>query len=300
MVKRVLRKFRQYFTRSNEKLEAIRIAHAKTHQLVLSATLESTNICDYEYQVFSQWGDDGIIQYLINKVDVKRNTFIEFGVEDFTESNCRFLMVNNNWSGFVLDGNKDRVERIKRASYYWKYDLVAMGEFVTTQNINGLLSLSSFGDEPGIISIDIDGMDYWVFREIELRPFIFIIEYNSVLGRDRAITVPYDPQFNRTKSHYSNLYYGASLRALTDLAIEKGYSLVGSNSAGNNAYYVRNDALQAASIKACSVREAYVESKFREARDVRGRLTFERGNKRIEKIRGLPVVNTRNGDIEDL
>src|SRR5687768_12224968 len=65
------------------------------------------NLDEVEFQVFSQWGDDGIIQYLVNKLDIPNKTFIEFGVEDYKESNTRFLLISNNWSGYVIDGSAE-------------------------------------------------------------------------------------------------------------------------------------------------------------------------------------------------
>lgn len=90
---------------------------------------KSLNIQDYEFKVFSQWGEDGIIQHLVNTIEIKNKTFIEFGVEDFFESNCRFLLMNNNWSGFVLDGNPNNIEKLKSSYFYWKYNLVAESHF---------------------------------------------------------------------------------------------------------------------------------------------------------------------------
>src|SRR4051812_29874275 len=68
---------------------------------------------DVEFKVFSQWGDDGIIQYLINKIDIPYKTFVEFGVENYTEANTRFLLMNNNWSGLVMDGSEANMNYVK-------------------------------------------------------------------------------------------------------------------------------------------------------------------------------------------
>ena len=90
--------------------------------------LEFKNIKDYEFKIFSQFGDDGIIQYLIKNLDIKNKTFIEFGVEDYMESNTRFLMMNDNWSGFIIDGSKDSINSIKNTNWYWKYDLCCLDD----------------------------------------------------------------------------------------------------------------------------------------------------------------------------
>lgn len=269
---------------------------------LLTNNLESRevkNIRDAEFKVFSQWGDDGIIQYLINNIDIPENRFIEFGVADFTESNTRFLLLNNNWSGLVMDCSLDNVNFIKNDEIYWKYDLTALHTFATAENINSTLTAAGYVGEVGLLHIDVDGNDYWIWRAIDcVSPVIAIIEYNSLFGSDRTITVPYDPGFDRMRAHHSGLYAGASLPALCDLAHEKGYSFVGSNSAGNNAYFVRNDKL--GRVRPISVNEGYVASKFREHRDENGHLTFTPGNRAIKTINNLQVFNTRTNEIEGL
>ena len=130
-----------------------------------------------------------------------------------------------------------------------------------------------------------------------VRPAIAIIEYNSVFGAERAITIPYDPKFSRG-GRTNNLYFGASLPALCDLADSKGYDFVGSNSAGNNAYFVRSELHHG--VKPLTAAEGHVISKFAESRDSKGRLTYLRGEQRLGSLRGLPVVNTRTGAEEEL
>jgi len=257
------------------------------------------NIHDAEFKVFSQWGDDGIIQYLINNIDIPEKRFIEFGVADFTESNTRFLLLNDNWSGLVMDCSMDNVNFIKSDEIYWKYDLTAIHTFATAENINSTLTATGYVGEVGLLHIDVDGNDYWIWKALDcVSPVIAIIEYNSLFGSNRTITIPYDPKFDRMKAHHSGLYAGASLPALCELAHEKGYSFVGSNSAGNNAYFVRNDKL--GYVRPVTVSEGYVASKFREHRDKNGRLTFMPGNKAIKSIHNLNVFNTSTNEIEAL
>lgn len=241
-----------------------------------------------EFSVFSQFGDDGIIQYLVQTLDIPQRTFIEFGVEDYTESNTRFLLMNDNWSGLVMDGTAANIDRLVKSDLYWKHDLQAKCAFIDRENIDALIAEHGFEGELGLLHIDLDGMDYWVWQRLSVvRPVIVIVEYNSVFGGERAIVVPYDRNFVRTPAHHSNLYWGASLPALCRLAEAQGYVFVGSNSAGNNAYFVRRDRL--GPLRALAAAEGYVESRYRESRDRDGRLTFVRGAARLELLRGLPV-----------
>ena len=207
--------------------------------------IKSENINDYAFKIFSQFGEDGIIQYLIKNIRVENNIFIEFGVENYLESNTRFLMMNNNWGGFVMDGSEKDIQNLKKRNWLWKYNLTAKSVFINNDNINDLISNTGYSNI-GLLSIDIDGNDYHIFKEIDLskiNPSIIILEYNSIFGKDRLITVPYHKYFNRTKAHYSNLFFGASLSALNYLALKKGYTLVCCNIAGTNAFFVRKDLL---------------------------------------------------------
>jgi hypothetical protein len=132
-----------------------------------------------EFQVYSQFGDDGIIQFLIEYINIEHKTFIEFGVENYREANTRFLLINNNWSGLVMDGSEKHIKTIKNDDVYWKFDLVAKAAFVTKENINQLLTESGFTGETGLLHIDIDGNDYWIWKEISVvNPVIVIVEYN--------------------------------------------------------------------------------------------------------------------------
>ena len=264
-------------------------------------TLSLPNINDYEFKIFSQWGDDGLIQYLIKHIKIENEIFIEFGVGDFAESNSRFLMMNNNWKGFVMDGSERNMNRLKSKIWYWKYSLKQKAVFITKENINQLLSETRFKNI-GLLHIDLDGNDAHIFQELdlkELNPSILIMEYNAVFGKERPISVPYDKDFSRTQKHYSNLYFGASLPAFTHIANNKGYGLVCCNLAGNNAYFVRKDLLNSV-IKEKTVEEAFVLSKFREGRNKDYTLSFLDGEERYEAIKGMDVINIVTNEIEKL
>lgn len=252
---------------------------------------------DVEFKIFSQAGEDGIIQFLINNIEILNKTFIEFGVENYSEANTRFLLENNNWSGLIIDGSIDNIDFIKKQDYFWRYDLKAVSAFITAENINDLIVSNKISGEIGILSIDIDGNDYWVWKAIScIDPVIVICEYNSVFGKDRAITVPYDPKFYFENYHYSGLYFGASLPALCDLATRKGYTFIGCNSFGSNAFFVRNDKLKM--IDGKNITEGFVESKFRSSRSMDRKLSFVDGNERLNLIRGLQVFNVMTNTLE--
>lgn len=249
---------------------------------------------EVEFKVFSQWGEDGIIQYLTWKLPIPNKTFVEFGVETYTESNTRFLLMNDNWRGLAMDGSPANVEAIRQDPIYWRHDLTAIASFITRKNINQLIKSHVAQDDIGLLSIDIDGNDYWVWKDITVvNPRIVICEYNSVFGAERAVTIPYQEDFQRTSAHHSNLYWGASLAALCRLAEEKGYRFIGANSAGNNAFFVRKDL--APDLPEFTAEEGYVQSRFRESRDPEGRLTYIAGQERLHEIRDMSVYDVDSG-----
>jgi hypothetical protein len=253
-------------------------------------SLENKNIQNYEFRVFSQWGEDGIIQFLLNHVEVRRKIFVEFGVQDYLESNTRFLLINNNWAGLIIDASAENISYIKKDPIYWQYNLKAVHEFVNEDNINNIFSENGIEGEVGILSIDIDGNDYWIWKSINIiKPAIVITEYNFRFGNQSAVTIPYDENFVRSKAHYSTIYYGASLKALYLLAKQKGYVFVGCNSAGANAFFVRKD-LKPDCIKELTVEEGYVAGKFRESRDENGQLLYLSTQEEEKLLSSLPLV----------
>lgn len=253
-------------------------------------TLNSKSIRDNEFRAFSQWGEDGIIQFLIRNIPIDRKIFVEFGVQNYTESNTRFLLINNNWSGLVIDGGSEEIAYVKNDPIYWQYNLKAVNSFITKDNINQILSDNGIQGEIGLLSVDIDGNDYWVWQAIDcINPAIVVSEYNFRFGANKAVTVPYDAGFIRTKAHYSNIYYGASLKALCILADRKGYTFVGCNSAGNNAFFLRKD-LKPEAINEMTVEEGYVRGQFRESRDEKGNLLYLSLEEEQKILNSLPLV----------
>lgn len=254
---------------------------------------------EVDFQVFSQRGEDGIIQYIINKIEIPNKIFVEFGVETYTESNTRFLLLNNNWSGLVLDGDEKNIKFIKNDFIYWKYDLVVKQAFITKDNINSLIKDYTKVEDIGLLSVDIDGNDYWIWDEINvINPRIVICEYNSAFGDTKKLTVPYKSDFVRGQEHFSELYFGASLAAFCYLAEQKGYDFIGTTSAGVNAYFVRKDL--SSPFKKYNSISGFNESANRDSKDSKGNLMFLRHNERLDIIKNLPVLDLENGKIDSI
>lgn len=259
---------------------------------------EDFRLSSKEFRVYSQWGDDGIIQFLVYRLKIQNKQFIEFGVGNYFESNTHFLLVNNNWSGFIIDGSEKCMDIVRQSDFFWRYDLTIKAAFIDTNNINELLEHSHFSNI-GLLHIDLDGNDYWILESINLErynPDILILEYNSNFGFDRQITVPYDASFNCLEAHFSGQYFGASLPALNTLAQSKNYYFIGCNSAGNNAYFLKNDYKD--TIHPVSIIDNFVYAKSRDERDSDGNLLFTSRESSINAIKGMPVFNIITNQIE--
>jgi hypothetical protein len=279
--------------------EAVGRVESRLIQHQSSESFTALSPDNYEFKVYSQWGEDGIIDHLVRSIPINNKSFVEFGVETYVEANTLFLLKQRNWRGLVIDGSQANIQAIKRSSTYWKYDLQAICAFIDKDNINHLIQSYGLYGDIGILSVDVDGNDYWIWQAIDcISPRIVIAEYNSVFGPVSPLSVPYDPCFVRTLKHQSKLYYGASISALSYLAKEKGYCLVAGNSAGNNVFFVRSDCM--AGLSTLSPQEAYVQAGFRESVDTKGEVIYTSFKERQEAIASLPLINVTTSSFTTL
>jgi hypothetical protein len=265
--------FKKSYIRLLQKIDFIQESLGRI-ELKLQSNSKDLRIEDSEFKVYSQSGEDGIIQYLISKIPNIPNKFIEFGVENYLESNTRFLILNNYWTGLIIDGDKNNIEFIKSDPIYWRSQLTAINSFVTKDNINDLIESNNFSGEVGILSVDVDGNDYWIWDSITVcNPSIVIVEYNSFFGLENAVTIPYVENFVRSEAHHSLIYYGASIKAFELLGEKKGYELVFTNKAGNNLFFVNKKYKNI--FHKTNSKEAYRKSNYRETHDSNGKLIFK-------------------------
>ena len=294
MVK-ILKKYLSFLFRRifNEEIQKELILKAKLISHKNLSFKKIKNLSNVEFQVFSQWGEDGIIDWLVNKFREIPKSFLEIGTENYKESNTRFLLINNNWDGFIIEADKSSVQDIKSQKVYWKYNLTVENEFVSQDNINKIIKRINVPKKLGILSLDIDGVDYWILKKMSsLEPSIIICEYNSLFGQKKAITVPYKKNYIRSNEHYSNLYYGASIKAFIDLLKKRNYFFIGTNSAGNNAFFVKKNIWKKA--KKVITDKKIFESKYRESRNSEGKLTFLNKKKSLEIIKNKIVIDLKN------
>jgi len=277
-----------------------------THAAFAVRRIDSVqSLADVEFKVFSQFGDDGIIEWLVSRLADIPTVFVEFGVADYKEANTRFLLFHRNWRGLVMDASAKNIEMVRRHQSYWRHELTAVAAFIDCDNIDRLIADSGYSGEIGVLHIDIDGNDYWVWQATTVvDPWIVIVEYNATFGDVRPLTIPYDAAFLRGKAHASNLYYGAGIKALEHLASVRGYTMLGTNRAGNNSYFLRNDLLPYFEGRIADRRAG--PAMFREARANDGSLAYTSGRARRQLIADMFVVDVdrgatlRFGDIEGI
>jgi hypothetical protein len=250
---------------------------------------------DVEIKVFSQNGEDGIIDYLVKKLRIKKPNFIEIGIQDYSESNTRFLYEQYYSSGLVIDSQINLREKVLSSGLnLWKGDLRIVEKFVSSKNIKEVI-LENCDFNVDIFSIDIDGIDYWVLNNLPdtIKPKIIIVEYNSIFGHDLEVTVPDIDNFSRDSYHFSNLCYGASLKAYVNLMKIKGYYLLGVNRLRNNAFFISNNYSKEtyfSSIKKLSMEEC-TNSLFRESRSLDGNLNYLSVKDRKKQIDDCELID---------
>jgi len=198
-------------------------------------------LSDASYNIFTYHGEDGILLYILKQIRNVPSTFIDIGSGDCIKSNCALLAYHFGWNGIFIDMNEKQLE-IGKSFYNRKIkaglNIKFVKEQVTAENINEMLRSNLEKSEIGLLSIDIDGNDYWIWKATDtIRPRIVVIEAKVEFGL-RNVIVPYGPQ-----NHHSvdKKYNGASVEAMKRLGEKKGYKLIGANKQGYNLFFVRNE-----------------------------------------------------------
>ena len=187
------------------------------------------------FRISSQNQEDGLTLALLNEVGIQHRRFVEIG-SGLSGGNSAFLARECGWSGLMIDGHTSHMVQVGRRFP----SVTAVAAWVTRENIDELIADKGFAGDVDLFSLDLDGCDYWVWEAVAAcSPRVVILEYNSMFGPERSVTIPYDPAFDRHRYHTT--YYGASLTALTRLSARKGFRLVAVEPTGVNAFFLRND-----------------------------------------------------------
>jgi hypothetical protein len=234
------------------------------HSRILS-NLPLPSLREVGWKHYSQTDEDGILHYLFSIIGTFNKQSVEICAGNAKECNTINLILNHFWTGLLIDGNSNLVKEGKGwLDIYPKtyvYPPAYVCEWITRDNINQLIEAKGFKGEIDLLSIDIDGVDYWLWEAIDcISPRVVVAEYQQHLGPDRSWTVPYKEDFSAwdhpTEGWLPN-YAGASLAALTKLANKKGYKLVGCNSLCFNAFFVRRDVEKSELLKEVEVKDCF-------------------------------------------
>lgn len=187
------------------------------------------------FRLHSQNSEDGMLLALFRQIGVTGKRFVELG-SGSSGGNAAMFATEFGWTGLMVEGDAGKAAMAAR-----RYPRVtAVCAWITPESVNQLLEQHGFTGEVDLLSVDVDGNDYWVWQALTAcSGRVVMLEYNSMFGPDRAVTIPYDPQFNRRDHRFC--YFGASLAGLTRLSASKGYRLVAVDPTGVNAFFVRND-----------------------------------------------------------
>jgi len=234
MIKYLKYKIKNFLNFNKRQLGEIQIELSKKKYNQIS------NIREAKLKIFSQFGEDGIIDYLLYKLKLNSKIkFIEIGTGDYEEANTRFLCESRICSGLLIDKIKD-LKFVQKRDFFWKNDLYFCQKTITPSNISSVINSYGFKNDCNLLSIDIDGNDFWVLKNIELSHVdIVIAEYNPLFGSNLSLTVPQDDNFDRNR--FKKIFYGASLTAIIELMESKEFMFVGANSACNNAFFINKN-----------------------------------------------------------
>lgn len=259
--KRILRKFAIKYPLElirqelghQERVEKTSIA-SKTSQLRLIQEWKSLHyrgeplpsLNEVEFRAFSQNGEDGILLYIFSLIGAKTKICVEICAGDGIQCNSANLILNHGWTGLLVDGNEENVRKGKK--FYsshpdtFSFPPQFAHAWIDRKSVNDLIANHGINGEIDLLSIDLDGVDYWIWEAIEvIQPRVVAAEIQCIWGAEHSLTVPYRPDFNSPLIHGFGVYSGASLPAFVKLARKKGYRLVGTQALGFNAFFVRGD-----------------------------------------------------------
>jgi hypothetical protein len=211
----------------------------------LRRNLPLPELAETELRCFSQNGEDGILLYLFSLVGTTNKKVVEICAGNGIECNAANLIINHGWSGLLIDGDAGNIATGRRFYHSCRDTFacppVLVPAWVTAENVNSLVADHGFAGEIDLLSLDLDGMDYWVWKALTaVRPRVVVLEFNYRWGPERAVTVPYRADF-RVEGNKHPWCCGASLGAFVKLGRQRGYRLVGTHRLDFNALFLRAD-----------------------------------------------------------
>lgn len=292
---------------ANTQLQAMAVQLGILQYRLLHSQVDDVRLLwDAEYSVFSQWGEDGILDFLCLRLGISRPAIIDFGAGDISTANGRWILTHLGGSAVFVDARADLPETLRTSGLPFVSNTWALRRYITDEDASDTYDegVGLLDGAVDIFMLDLDGQDYWILRSIKnLAAKVVVLEYMGLLGSQYCLTVPREPHFDRTQAHHSWLYYGASLPAYLDLMSRRGYQFVGTNSQRTNAFFVRSDltgSLGEGFLSSMLTINNYVDSRINESRDLAGNLTFHQSDSRCLLIADQPFLNTVTGEVKAL
>lgn len=194
----------------------------------------------WEFSGFSQNGEDGVLDVFRSQLLSSNRYFVEIGSADGMENNSSWLVLAEQYNGLMIEGSPALVERVNRLVVRHSIGVECKNMFLTQENARDLPALAMHQD-PDVFSLDIDGNDYYVLQKLlenGLRPKIIVVEYNSVYGPERSMTIEYTRDFYFKTAHPTELYYGVSIAGWRKILGNYGYRFVTVEKNGVNGFFV--------------------------------------------------------------
>lgn len=200
------------------------------------------NFQDTGFRMYSQNDEDGLLLYIYSQIGFTNKVCVDIAFSTPFGANVTNLICNWGFDGLLIEckDNKESIEFFGNHPDTKIFPPKIIKKWVTTQNVNQLLKENNIQGEIDLLSLDIDGVDYWIWKAINtIQPRVVLLEYMNIFDAKTALTVPYSNNFDRFKIHED--FYGASLHAFVKLGEKKGYRLIGCNKYGFNAFFLRED-----------------------------------------------------------
>jgi hypothetical protein len=194
----------------------------------------------WEFSGFSQNGEDGIIDFLISQLNASDKYFIEIGASNGLENNSSWLAMGKRFSGLMVEADSEAVNLCRKLYQGMNWGLRVEALKVTLDNVEQIKNWATHYS-PDVLSLDIDSNDFYIMEklfDLNIKPKIAVVEYNSAFGPEESCTIEYSPEFNLRKVHAEGLFYGVSLAGWKNFFSKNGYKFVSVDSNGVNAFFV--------------------------------------------------------------
>ena len=219
------------------------------YQALLQNQAPLPSFADVEFSATSQNGEDGILLFLFTVIGTINKRVVEICAGDGIECNAANLILNHGWEGLLFDGKETAVKRgqtfYQQRTNAWRLRRLPpklVHAWIEPATINELVAQHGMTGPIDLLSLDMDGVDYWVWQALEVvQSRLVVLEYNNRWPADRSVTVPNSKDFVAIEADTEGEgYFGASLAAFNKLARQKGYRLIGANSPNTNAFFLQN------------------------------------------------------------